>query len=228
MRAARRAGATAYAAGRDFDLAAFAAHPNVQVRVFNPFAHRSELGLPHLLEFLADPARLNRRMHNKLWIADNAAAVLGGRNLGDEYFDAQESVNFCDLDLLAAGPVVAQASRSFDAYWNDERSIPIGAFTDAPDASRMDAFEHAIEAALARFHGTRYAAALREGRFAREVRDGQLVLAPAPAEAVYDQPDKQPADGNAFDSSGLIRAVRHNGAAIHAISPWCGGHGACR
>lgn len=187
-----------YAAGRDFDLAAFAAHPNVQVRVFNPFAHRGALGLPHLLEFLADPGRLNRRMHNKLWIADNALAVVGGRNLGDEYFDAQESVNFCDLDLLAVGPVVAQASRSFDEYWNDERSMPIGAFADAPDASRMEVFERAIETALARFHETRYAAALREGRFARDVRDGRIALELAPAQAVYDRPDKPAADGNSF------------------------------
>lgn len=187
-----------YTAGRDFDLAAFAAHPNVQVRVFNPFAYRGALGLPHLLEFLADPGRLNRRMHNKLWIADNAVAVVGGRNLGDEYFDAQESVNFCDLDLLAVGPVVAQASRSFDAYWNDAHSMPIGAFADAPDANRMEAFERAIEAAVARFHESPYATALREGRFARDVREGRLTLALALGEAVYDRPDKAPGDGNAF------------------------------
>lgn len=208
-----------YAAGRDFDLTAFAAHPNVQVRVFNPFAHRGALGLPHVLEFLADPGRLNRRMHNKLWIADNVVAIVGGRNLGDEYFGAQESVNFCDLDLLAAGPVVAQTSRSFDAYWNDERSIPIGAFEDAPDAKRMEVFERTIEGALARFHETRYAAALREGWFAQEVRDGRVALALAPAQAVYDRPDKPPVDDNAFVSrmSPLLASAQRE---ILFISPY--------
>lgn len=208
-----------YAAGRDFDLAAFAAHPNVQVRVFNPFAHRGPLGLPHLLEFLADPGRLNRRMHNKLWIADNAVAVVGGRNLGDEYFDAQESVNFCDLDLLAAGPVVAQASRSFDEYWNDERSVPIGAFADAPDAGRMQEFERTIESALERFHATPYAAALREGHFAWDVRNGRVGLEPASAQAVYDPPDKPAAAGNAFIArmSPLLAGARHE---ILFISPY--------
>lgn len=208
-----------YAAGRDFDLAAFGAHPNVQVRVFNPFAHRGPLGLPHLVEFLADSGRLNRRMHNKLWIADNAVAIVGGRNLGDEYFDAQEAVNFCDLDLLAAGPVVAQASRSFDEYWNDERSVPIGAFADSPDAGRMEGFERAIESAVGRFHETGYAAALREGRFARAVREGRVALEPASAQVVYDLPGKPAGDGNAFIArmSPLLRNARRE---ILFISPY--------
>jgi putative cardiolipin synthase len=73
---------------------------------------------------LLDFRRLNRRMHNKSFIADNKIAIVGGRNIGDEYFDAGKVSNFRDLDLLAIGPVVEQASRSFDAYWNDKAAFP--------------------------------------------------------------------------------------------------------
>jgi putative cardiolipin synthase len=127
------------AVGRDFDLATFSAHPNIEVRVFNPFMSRGPLGLSHLLEFLGDSTRLNRRMHNKLWIADNAAAIVGGRNLGDEYFDAHSEVNFSDLDILATGPVVRDLSRSFDEYWNSEWAVPIEAFVMNPPGPEQHA-----------------------------------------------------------------------------------------
>lgn len=109
-----------YAAGKDFDLATFSAHPNIEARIFNPFLARGPLGLSRLFEFIGSSARLNRRMHNKLWIADNAAAIVGGRNLGDEYFgahvDAHGEVNLTDLGVLALGPVVRETSKSFDEY----------------------------------------------------------------------------------------------------------------
>jgi len=117
-----------YAVGRDIDFATLAAHPNVQVRVFNPFRLRGPLGISQLFEYLGDSSRLNRRMHNKLWIADNAVAVIGGRNLGDANFNMHADSDFADLDVLATGPVVVQMSRSFDAYWNSDLAIPIAAF----------------------------------------------------------------------------------------------------
>jgi cardiolipin synthase C len=188
-----------FAAGKDFDLAAFAAHPNVQVRVFNPFASRGAFGLRQLLEFLGDAARLNRRMHNKLWIADNAAAIVGGRNLGDEYFDAGDGVNFCDLDLLAVGPVVAGISRSFDEYWNSESAVPIGAFAAEPGGDQFAAFEAGVAERLDRFRQTVYARALREGHVAAAAAEGRLTLQPAAGEAVYDAPSKSaPREDNAF------------------------------
>ncbi len=144
-----------YALGRDFELATLAAHPNIEVRVFNPFLRRGGWGLSQLLEFLGDSRRLNRRMHNKLWIADNAAAVVGGRNLGDEYFDAHSEVTFTDLDILAAGPVVRDISRSFDEYWNSEWAVPVEAFVAAaPSAEQFATFERALEARLERFRDT--------------------------------------------------------------------------
>jgi putative cardiolipin synthase len=104
------------------------AHDNIEVRLFNPFNTRRPSAVSKAAQMLLDFRRLNRRMHNKSFIADNRIAIVGGRNIGDEYFDAGKDSNFRDLDLLAIGPVVEQASRSFDAYWNDEAAIPVNAF----------------------------------------------------------------------------------------------------
>ena len=179
------------AQGKDPDLATLASFAHVEVRVFNPFASRGAFGLLHVLEYLGDPQRLNRRMHNKLWIADNAMAVVGGRNLGDEYFDAGGEVNFADLDLLVAGPAVAEASRSFDAFWNSRWALPIQAFAPAPPsaADRAD-LQQRLRAQAETFRGTEYAAALREARLASTLRNGQLRLLAAPVTVVFDDPSK--------------------------------------
>ncbi len=178
-----------YALGKDIDLASFSAQPNIEVRVFNPFLSRGRLGASQALEFLGDAARLNRRMHNKLWIADNAAAVAGGRNLGDEYFEARDENNFADLDVLAAGPVVQDVSRGFDEYWNSAWAVPIEAFVPGPPApERIAEFAARLRSAPEQLRDTDYARALRETGLGLALRTGQLALTRARAEVVYDKP----------------------------------------
>jgi putative cardiolipin synthase len=195
-----------YALGQDIDLATFAAHPNIEVRLFNPFLRRGGWGLSQLLEFIGDSARLNRRMHNKLWIADNAAAIVGGRNLGDEYFDASGADSFTDVDILAAGPVVRDISRSFDDYWNSEWAVPVEAFVaTTPAPERLAEFQSALEARLNGFRDSDYAAALREtARLGLQLRSGQLPLTPANAVAVYDKPAKISRENSAASPSSLF------------------------
>jgi putative cardiolipin synthase len=106
--------------GLDARIAALDVHPNVEVRLFNPFKHRRW----RVLDYLTDFARLNRRMHNKSFTADNQATIIGGRNVGDEYFDAGQESVFVDLDVLAVGPVVNDVSHDFDRYWVSESSYP--------------------------------------------------------------------------------------------------------
>ena len=197
-----------WAAGRDADLAMLAAHPNVQVRVFNPFAHRG-LRLWRLLDILGEGDRLNRRMHNKVWIADNAAAVFGGRNLGDAYFDARPETGFSDLDVLAVGPVVAQVSDSFDEYWNNEAAVPIAAFVgERPSARQVEAVMAEMAASADRFRETEYARALVTTPFASELRAGTLPLVAAPATVLYDAPAKA-SRGASGDAPGrIISALR--------------------
>jgi len=114
-----------YAAGEDELLAGLAAQPNAEVRVFNPLPVRSGSFLSRLAFSLHEFERINRRMHNKLFIADNSFAVSGGRNIAAEYFMRSEQANFIDLDVLSAGPVVRDFSNAFDRYWNSEQAWPI-------------------------------------------------------------------------------------------------------
>jgi len=111
--------------GRDDIVAAMDAHPNIQIRIFNPFAHRNS----HLLDFIGNFDRVNHRMHNKTIVIDNALVLIGGRNIGDEYFALDEKTNFRDLDIAAAGPVVRQISSVYDQFWNGEWAVPINALT---------------------------------------------------------------------------------------------------
>src|SRR6478752_10782042 len=107
-------------AGLADTLAALDAHANIEVRLFNPFRRRRV----RWLDYLTDFSRLNRRMHNKSFTADNEVTIVGGRNVGDEYFGAGHDVLFVDLDVLAIGPVVSDVSRDFDRYWHSESAWP--------------------------------------------------------------------------------------------------------
>ncbi|WP_045485088.1 phospholipase D family protein [Pseudomonas sp. StFLB209] len=114
--------------GQDQTIATLAAHPHIQIRLFNPQALGRETGVTRSVGRLMNLSRQHRRMHNKLWLADNSVGIVGGRNLGDEYFDAEPNLNFTDIDLLAAGPVAQQLGHSFDQYWNSTLSKPINHF----------------------------------------------------------------------------------------------------
>ena len=105
-------------------FAALAAHPNIEVRMFNPFVTRKGT-LAKAGEGAFNFGRINRRMHNKSWIADNRIAIVGGRNVGDEYFGAGDEMNFVDLDFAMIGPIVRDVSATFDKYWNSPSAFPM-------------------------------------------------------------------------------------------------------
>jgi len=107
----------------DETLLSLDAHANIEIRLFNPVASRTF----RALGMLGDFSRVNRRMHNKAFIADGQAAILGGRNIGDEYFEAPGEVAFGDLDVLTVGPGVADVAEAFDRFWNASMSIPVSA-----------------------------------------------------------------------------------------------------
>ena len=117
--------------GLDDILATLAAHPNIQIRLFNPLQLGRSTGVTRAMGRLFNLSRQHRRMHNKLWLADNSVAIVGGRNLGDEYFDAKPELNFTDIDLLSVGPVAEQLGHGFDQYWNSALSQPIGDFVSS-------------------------------------------------------------------------------------------------
>ena len=116
--------------------AALDAHPGVEIRLFNPLTIRNW----SIFDFIFDFGRVNRRMHNKLMVADNAAAIVGGRNVGDIYFGVNTTANYRDLDVLAVGPVVRDLSGVFDRFWNSPATVPIAAIADrAYGAADLDA-----------------------------------------------------------------------------------------
>ena len=110
-------------AGWDAQVASMDAHPNIEIRVFNPFANRDK----RYFDFLIDLNRINHRMHNKLMVMDNALAIVGGRNIGNHYFGVATDANFRDLDIAAAGPVVRDTSEVFDHFWAGDWAVPITA-----------------------------------------------------------------------------------------------------
>jgi putative cardiolipin synthase len=119
-------------------LAALDDHPNIEIRLFNPFSVRLryQLGLLRLAEFAIDGNRLNHRMHNKLIVADNHIALLGGRNIGDDYFGFSKERAFVDSDLLISGEVVPDLSSGFDRYWNSRWAYPVSALVSLPPTPR--------------------------------------------------------------------------------------------
>ncbi|NOQ93207.1 MAG: phospholipase D family protein, partial [Methylophaga sp.] len=110
--------------GRDDFLLIMDAHPKIEIRIYNPNASRKGK-VRRALGFIGEFGRLNQRMHNKSFIVDGSVAIVGGRNIGDEYFDLNHELNFRDRDILAVGPIVADVAKSFDAYWNNERAFSI-------------------------------------------------------------------------------------------------------
>ncbi len=154
------------ARGKHYQFAALDAHPNIEVRMFNPFGSRTG-AMRFAFEAMGSFSRINRRMHNKSWIVDNRIAIVGGRNLGDEYFGASDEVNFVDLDFAMVGPIVREASASFDRYWNSPAAYPMALL--APD----DVTAAALEAL--RKSAARQVAKVQDHPFASELRNNDAV-----------------------------------------------------
>ena len=117
--------------------------PGIEMRMFNPLAGARNSALGRAYTLLTDFQRAQQRMHNKLFLADNVIGIAGGRNLGDAYFDQDDSGNFVDLDVMAAGPVVQDLSRSFDSYWNNQRAYPVQSLVSREELERMETSDQA-------------------------------------------------------------------------------------
>jgi putative cardiolipin synthase len=171
----------------DGELLAIDSHPNIEVRMFNPVGLRSL----RVLGMVADFARINKRMHNKSFTADGQVAIVGGRNIGDEYFGAHAAANFADLDVAVIGPVVEQVSDAFDLYWNHAAAVPITALSRKKTTPEQFASKRA---ALIAHHKTAeqsaYADTLRESEFVRQLKNRAVTYSWGRARIVNDHPDK--------------------------------------
>lgn len=173
--------------GRDLSAASLDAHENIEVRLFNPFIR----GTPRLLQFATRFGDITRRMHNKSFTVDNQVSVVGGRNIGDEYFQAGKRFNFTDLDAMIIGRGVSDVSGSFDLYWNHELAYPVSALVTTSIANKdIERLYQRLELHTRQLHQDPYIVALRTSKLANEIKAGSISFDWGVAHLVYDQPDK--------------------------------------
>jgi putative cardiolipin synthase len=173
--------------GRDLSVRVLDSHPNVAVRIFNPFSRKSG----RLMQFVTRLGKVTRRMHNKLYVVDNQAAILGGRNIGDEYFEAHPDLAFKDLDVLAAGPMARDASKAFDLYWNHKLAYPASVLIeDSPSPERIKDWHERLDDYVAGQADSEYMRALENSELADSIRNRRVRYCFGTAEVIYDLPDK--------------------------------------
>ncbi len=165
--------------GMDEILASLNAHRNIEIRLFNPFMQRGFRPLGYLSDF----SRLNRRMHNKSFTADGVITVIGGRNVGDEYFGAGSGVMFADLDVAAVGKAARDVEQDFDRYWASESAYPAENIISAAAVSFDTRPSEQAET-------KNYLKALAQSNFARQLQTGDLLLEWAKTTLVSDDPAK--------------------------------------
>lgn len=175
---------------KELRLATLNAHPNIEVRLFNPFHTRGANLLVRGWQVLQDHVRLNRRMHNKVFIADNQLGITGGRNIGDEYFEAHRDFTFVDVDVLAGGAIVGDLSKSFDDYWNSEAAVPASALPVAPEDARLQWATRALAEFRARRLDSDYGRALTAADPVPALLAGKSHWHRAKADLIADPPEK--------------------------------------
>lgn len=174
-----------FSPGVDQAFSLLNSHPNVEVRLFNPLSRQSFKYWSYAVDF----NRANRRMHNKSFTVDNAMSIVGGRNIGEEYFELHQDVKFDDFEVLAMGPVVGQVSAGFDTYWNSDLAVPMDAFNIKVDPSDLDAWREYIRKEMSQGTEGLYGQAMNSSLLQR-IRGGDLTPLPAMAVLVTDPPEK--------------------------------------
>jgi putative cardiolipin synthase len=206
--------------GLDETIAALDAHPSIEIRLYNPLVPRSA----RLTNYLTDFGRVNRRMHNKSFTADNQVTIVGGRNVGNEYFAAGEGVAFTDLDVIATGAVVHDVSGAFDLYWNSPSAYPAATLVGTVTA---DAARAQLDAKFAAVHADPESAAyvdvLQRTRIVQELVAGKLPLEWASARLVRDDPAKTLDNSARTDVlllADLVPAIGQPRTSFDLVSPY--------
>lgn len=168
-------------------LAALASHPNLEVRLFNPFGTHRRTFPVRVLRMAFGPQRLKGRMHNKAFIADNSVAIVGGRNIGAEYFGAGEEFNFYDVDIMAVGPIAREVSAVFDDYWNCVLAAPISALVSLrPSADDLESARRDLETQREGLKKSTYWLKVQESEILKRIDAGKVPLVWGQAEVLSD------------------------------------------
>ncbi len=215
----------------DEQISALDAHPNIQIRIFNPFVYRGHSIMRRSIEFMLHAPRLDYRMHNKLLIVDNAVALIGGRNIGNQYFQMDPDSQFADDDVFAAGPIAVQLSTTFDEFWNSRFAVPAAAL-DRKQRSRSalaERRERATESPERHLQplntdGVDYAARLASDEPYAGIISGRLPLVWAHAQVISDSPDKKNVDRGELPgrlmAEQVIKAARAAQSELLMVTPY--------
>jgi putative cardiolipin synthase len=189
-----------HAAGEDAFLAGLAAQPGVELRMFNPLPVRDGSVRSRVLLSMHEFSRINRRMHNKLFIVDGAFAISGGRNIADEYFGRSEPANFIDMDMLSTGPVVKEMAAVFDAYWNSHHAYPIESLAaqDLDPAAARRRFDRSVQAASAVTVPLAARDSLGQSSVGTQLAAGRVEMHMAAVRVVADAPRKADVDNDSL------------------------------
>jgi len=172
---------------RDFGAAIIDAHPNIEIRIFNPFGRNTFRNPQYVTRF----GSVTRRMHNKSFTIDNQLSIIGGRNIGDEYFDASMDYTFSDLDVLLIGPVVDEVSKSFDLYWNNAIVYPLSILVDDyPNEQQIKSARENFDTKIAALQDSDYLKALQNSELAKIMRQSRINYYWSDVEIIYDHPEK--------------------------------------
>ena len=206
-------------AGQDADLLRLTAHANIEVRLYNPFPAGRLGTITRVMASITDMRRINHRMHNKMFVADNALAITGGRNLGDAYFVQSKDTNFLDIDMIVAGPAVRALSTTFDRFWNDPLAYPVAAVADQP---ALVGQANAADATPTKPAIT--PAAIPPTDFATDLAQKRLKLVWAPASVLADLPSKLQATGQPTRAETIaddvVRIIQSAHQELLVISPY--------
>jgi len=172
--------------GSDEELAALNSHPNISVKLFNPTNFRKSL---HYFEMFFHIDTLGRRMHNKAIVADNSAAVIGGRNIQDIYFAADEDSLFIDNDILTVGPLVTKVSNEFETYWASPVCVPLEEVTGKSTLS-LRGLQQELDKYIGTIAYNDYMNAVRNSTLAQQSRAKKIPLIFGDADLYFDQPTK--------------------------------------
>jgi cardiolipin synthase C len=173
--------------GRDFGTAVLDSYPNIEVRIFNPFGRNTG----RTMQFVTGFGKQTRRGHNKSFTVDSQATILGGRNIGDEYFEADPELSFVDLDVLSFGPVARSVAASFDQYWNSELSYPISVLVDKlPTPQEIDQRRKEFDDFIAQQADSEYVQHLKNSDLANRIRQSQVDYYWGDGHVIADDPQK--------------------------------------
>lgn len=173
--------------GRDLSVAAMDSHPNIELRIFNPFSRKTA----RFSQYVSRMGSVTRRMHNKSFTVDNQMSILGGRNIGNEYFDADPDLSFTDLDVLAIGPVANDVSNVLDLFWNSELAYPATVLLDtSPTQEQANQMRQELDAFVAQQSDSAYLQAMRTSSLADAIREDGVACEWGDAVIVYDHPEK--------------------------------------